>query len=102
MWYSTGTVAVTNNSKNVVGTGTSWFDSLQNGWGFIGPDGRIDEVESVNSATSLTLRTAYMGASAGTQTYSAFPTMSLAGERHRCGSRCVVSGGSGYWFISPG
>lgn len=80
MWYSTGTVAVTNNSKNVVGTGTSWFDSLQNGWGFIGPDGRIYEVESVNSATSLTLRTAYMGASAGTQTYSAFPTMSLAGE----------------------
>lgn len=76
-WVSQGTVSVTNGSPTVVGAGTNWFGALQNGWGFVGPDGRTYEVLTVNSATSLTLRTDYQGATASAQTYSAFPTSSL-------------------------
>lgn len=76
-WISTGTVNVTNGSTAVVGVGTSWFGSLQAGWGFIGPDGRVLEVATVNSATSVTLVTPYQGATASGQAYAFFPTMSL-------------------------
>ncbi|MFG6550288.1 pyocin knob domain-containing protein [Sulfitobacter sp. M21595] len=79
-WYSTGTVSVTNGSKNVSGVGTAWFGALQAGWGFVGPDGRTYEVLAVNGATSLTLKTNYQGATAGGQIYAAFPTVSLAGD----------------------
>lgn len=73
-WHSQGTVAVTNGSTAVVGTGTGWFGALQNGWGFVGPDGRIYEIETVTDATNLVLKTAYQGAGAGVQSYAAFPT----------------------------
>ncbi|KUP93872.1 hypothetical protein TRIHO_13640 [Tritonibacter horizontis] len=73
-WVSTGTVSVTNGSVAVTGSGTNWFGSLQNGWGFVGPDGRTYEILTVNSNTSITLKTAYQGATAGAQTYAAFPT----------------------------
>lgn len=76
-WVSQGTVSVTNGSPTVVGAGTNWFGALQNGWGFVGPDGRTYEVLTVNSATSLTLRTDYQGATAAEQIYGIFPTSSL-------------------------
>ncbi|WP_295453057.1 pyocin knob domain-containing protein [uncultured Pseudophaeobacter sp.] len=77
-WVKTGTVSVENGSAVVTGTGTSWFGSLQTGWGFVGPDGRTYEVFSVESATQITLASPYMGATAAGQTYAAFPTQSLA------------------------
>ena len=79
-WYSTGTIAVTNGSNVVTGTGTAWFSALQAGWGLIAPDGKIYEIATVDSATVLTLRTAYLGATASGQGYTTFPTMSLAGD----------------------
>ncbi len=79
-WVSQGTVSVTNGSAEVVGAGTNWFGALQNGWGFVGPDGRAYEVLTVNSATSLTLRSNYQGSTASAQTYSVFPTSSLESD----------------------
>ncbi|MCG7626061.1 hypothetical protein [Epibacterium sp. Ofav1-8] len=77
-WVSTGTVSVTNGSSTVTGTGTSWFGGLQNGWGFVGPDGRVYEILTVDDATALTLKTTYQGATAAGQIYAAFPTGSLS------------------------
>lgn len=76
-WYKTGTVSVTNGSQAVAGAGTAWFGALRAGWGFVGPDGRTYEIDTVSSATSLTLATAYQGATASAQNYSAFPTNAL-------------------------
>lgn len=77
MSYSAGTVQVTNGSKNVVGTGTSWFGNLQEGWQFVGPDGSVYGIETVQSASALTLLTSYKGATASAQEYHAFPTRAL-------------------------
>lgn len=79
-WYRTGTVAVTNGSRNVTGTGTAWVAGLQAGWGFVGPDGRSYEIEQVVSATAILLRTTYQGSTASGQAYSAFPTLSLKAD----------------------
>jgi len=79
-WVSTGTVSVTNGSSTVTGTGTSWFGALQNGWGFVGPDGRVYEILTVDNTTALTLKTTYQGATAAGQIYAAFPTGSLSAD----------------------
>lgn len=82
-WYRTGTVAVTNNSKAVTGSGTGWsaiatFSLV--GSGFRGPDGRIYEIEAVNGGTSLSLVEVYLGATASGQAYAIQPTLGLAGD----------------------
>lgn len=79
-WVKSGTVTVANGSATVTGAGTGWYGSLQNGWAFIGPDGRIYEILTVVSATQLTLATNYQGSSAGGQVYAAMPTASLAAD----------------------
>jgi len=79
-WVSSGTVSVTNGSTTVTGTGTSWYGGLQNGWGFVGPDGRVYEILTVDDATTLTLKTPYQGATASGQIYAAFPTGSLTAD----------------------
>lgn len=79
-WVKTGTVAVTNGSPVVTGTGTSWFGALQTGWGFVGPDQGIYEILTVDSATQITLATPYLGANASAQSYAAFPTNSLSAD----------------------
>lgn len=77
-WVSDGTADFTNNSKIVTGIGTSWFGQLQAGWGLVAPNGAVHELESVESATQLTLVRPYQGATAAAQNYQIFPTMSLA------------------------
>jgi hypothetical protein len=73
-WVSSGTVSVTNGSTTVTGTGTSWFGAMQNGWGFVGPDGRVYEILTVDSADTITLKTPYQGSTAAAQAYAVFPT----------------------------
>ena len=51
-WYRTGTVAVTNNSNVVTGTGTSWVDGASIGETFLGPDAQVYEITSIVSGTS--------------------------------------------------
>ena len=66
--YTTGTVAVTNNSTTVTGTDTSWTSSHV-GWIFkVGTE--YYEVSAVVSATELTLKNAYIGDTASGSSYS--------------------------------
>lgn len=73
-WVSSGTVTVTNGNATVTGAGTDWFGAMQNGWGFVGPDGRVYEILTVDSADTITLKTPYQGATAAGQAYAVFPT----------------------------
>ena len=79
-WYRTGTVDVTNGSATIVGTGTNWVDTIQAGWGFVGPDGRTYEVLDIVNDTEVTLAEIYAGGTLTGQSYKAFPTMSLTAD----------------------
>ncbi|MCF5226453.1 tail fiber domain-containing protein, partial [Pseudomonas syringae] len=57
-WSRNGTVAVTQNSTTVTGTGTT-FTSSRIGDGFNGPDGRRYEVFNIISETVLPIIPAY-------------------------------------------
>lgn len=72
-WYRTGTVSVTNGSTTVTGSGTLWVANAVAGYGINLPDGRLYEIASVNSNTSITLGTAYLGSTASGQAYSIAP-----------------------------
>lgn len=63
-WYKTGTVAVTNGSKTVNGTGTSFITiaGLSAGDAFTLDDSQFYEIEAVVSETELTLVKTYAGA----------------------------------------
>lgn len=76
-WYTTGTVDVTNGSATVTGTGTAWVSGIRAGWGWVGPDGKIYEIVSVASDTSMTIAPAYLGSTQTGQTYQVFPTQGL-------------------------
>ncbi len=78
--HDLGSVAVTNGSATVTGSGTNWFGALQVGWMFRGPDGLVYAIDSVVSDSELTLSAPYTGATASGQAYFCFPTMSLAGD----------------------
>lgn len=78
MWYMQGSVTVTNGQRLVTGAGTDFVSNVLAGQGFVGPDGRVNEVEQVVSATQLLLRTAYLSATAAGAPYAIFPTQSLA------------------------
>ena len=73
-WYNAGTVAVTNGSANVVGTGTQWIANAQVGDFLRAPDGLSYEILSVVSDTSLTIGPNYAGATASGQAYRIAPT----------------------------
>lgn len=72
-WYRTGTIAVTNGSATVTGTGTAFIANVSVGEGLIGPDGRTYEITAVSSDTSLTLGRTYLGSTASGQTYAIAP-----------------------------
>ena len=72
-WYSTGTVSVVLNSDTVTGSGTAFSANARAGDAFRGPDGRWYEIGNVTSATVLTIKPAYQGATANGQAYSITP-----------------------------
>jgi len=77
MWYTTGKISVTNKSANVTATGTQWSVSRHGvlpGMIFIGPDGKLYEIQRVNSDTSLTLSAPYSGPTAKDQSYAIITT----------------------------
>jgi hypothetical protein len=76
-WYDTGTVSVTNGSTAVVGSGTNFISGAQIGEAFYGPDGRLYEIQTIVSATSLTLADPYLGSTQSGQVYKIVPTQSL-------------------------
>jgi hypothetical protein len=70
LWIEAGTVAVTNGSAGVTGTGTTWdVNTVLPGYGFRGPDGQLYEILQVISATQLTLAQNYGGANNATGSY---------------------------------
>lgn len=73
LWYRAGTIAVTNGSKKVVGTGTTWKSGVSKpdkGHLVWGPDGKPYELDYVESDTALYLVTAYSGVTATGMAYS--------------------------------
>ncbi len=73
-WYRSGTIGVTNGQVAVVGAGTDWAAAkVQQGDSIYLPDGRPYEVQSVNSATSITLTTPYLGATGAGAAYFVVP-----------------------------
>lgn len=80
VWIKSGTVAVTNGSATVQGTGTGLYGKVAPGYAFVGPDGRIYEVLSVNLAEQITLASPYLGATASGAAYAIYPTLGLAAQ----------------------
>lgn len=79
-WYKTGTVALQHGSVAVIGTGTDFIANVTPGGIFIGPDGRIYEVDGIVSATQLNLVGAYGGVNAAGAGYAIAPTQSYIVE----------------------
>jgi collagen type VII alpha len=66
--YSTGTVALTNASATVPGTGVIWADVVEGD--YLLADGLIAVIDSVNAALNeITLKTAWAGSTNATATY---------------------------------
>lgn len=88
IWYRTGTVALTNGSKRVTGTGTTWLAQAVGpvmGNTFWGPDNKPYEVERVISNTELDLVEPYAGTTIASTPYKInttekFSVASLAGQ----------------------
>lgn len=72
-WYSAGTVAVTNNSPTVTGSGTSFSANARVGDAFRGPDGFWYEVTNVASATVISIKPNYQSASNAAGSYAVAP-----------------------------
>ena len=72
-WYRAGTVALTNGSSTVTGSGTAFIANAGIGEGLIAPDGRTYEITNIASDTSLTISPAYLGSTASGQAYAVAP-----------------------------
>ncbi|WP_312903865.1 hypothetical protein [Stutzerimonas nitrititolerans] len=79
-WYSQGQVAVTANSATVTGTGTAFSANARVGDAFRGPDGRWYEITNIASATVLSIRPNYQGATASGQAYTIAPMQGYVKE----------------------
>jgi hypothetical protein len=75
-FYRTGTIALTNGSAVVTGTGTDFISGAAIGECVQAPDGTLYEILSIQSATGLTLGSVYLGATASGQSYAIVPTQS--------------------------
>ena len=78
--YSTGTVAITQGSTSVVGTDSLWntaglygTNNLEVGWKFkVSGNETVYRVATITNDTTLTLDTAYVGATVTAASYNAF------------------------------
>lgn len=73
VWYSTGSIAVTNGSRNVVGTGTKFLANVLISYAIV-IDGQIYAVEAVADDTHLTLSRNFTAATQSGVSYQCFPT----------------------------
>lgn len=78
-WYRTGTVTLTNGSPNVVGAGTDWLAAkTEAGDAITLADGRDYEIQAVGGDKSMTLTSAYLGASVVGAAYQIKPIATAA------------------------
>lgn len=75
--YNTGTVALTNGSRTMTGTGTSWLTGADAGM-FLGGTGADGLVDRVASNTSIVLRDPYAGSTASGIPYTLSPVKTLS------------------------
>lgn len=77
--YETGTITVTQNSRTITGSGTTWLDSFKLGYVFI--NGKTYKIDSIVSTTSLKLVAPYDEETLAGQEYKIiFPDMMLNHE----------------------
>lgn len=76
--HNTGTVAVTNGSPNVTGSGTTWTKYAYPGLLFVSTDGTRYTISSVTDDTHLVLTANYGGSTLSAQSYS------LRQKRYTC------------------
>lgn len=72
-WHSKGSVSVTLNSEAVLGNATDFIANVRTGDAFRGPDGRWYEITNVTSATVISIKPNYQGATASGQVYAVVP-----------------------------
>jgi hypothetical protein len=107
--YSAGTVAVTNGSKTVTGSGTTWTTNIDAGGLFrVGGAGRYYVVASVESNTQLTLRDDFEGSTGSGLAY-AVSNIASAAAPYRVSDLYAVAAdrlfsleGSRAYFTPPG
>ncbi|EGH74487.1 tail fiber domain-containing protein [Pseudomonas syringae] len=107
-WSRNGTVAVTQNSTTVTGTGTT-FTASRIGDGFNGPDGRRYEVFNIISETVLAIIPAYTGATVSGAAYSIEPvqgypkalTDAFNAVNQRWGNTLAALGSTGNYDMLP-
>ncbi|WP_080492124.1 tail fiber domain-containing protein [Burkholderia ubonensis] len=76
-WYTTGTVAMTNGSADVIATGAQFITNTKPGDIFVVlTDGMIYEIDEIVSATQLKLKRAYAGSTGDGLQYEVVPTAS--------------------------
>lgn len=75
-WYRSGSITVTNGSVTVSGAGTAWISNAAIGEALYAPDGRLYEIVNIASDTTITLQSAYLGATASAQAYVIVPSQS--------------------------
>ena len=75
-WYKTGTISVTNGSQTVTGSGTNFIEGANAGEA-VQVDDVLHEILSIESATSLTLATNYIGSTQSGEAYAIVPTQGL-------------------------
>lgn len=80
--YTTGTIAVTNNSATVTGSGTSWatLTNAETGEYIQLPDGKWYRITAIASNTSLTIEVSYKGGTVSGQTYTISPWGEIQGD----------------------
>ena len=76
-WYATGTISVTNGSTSVTGSGTQFITGAQVGEGLLVAGG-LYEIQSIISATELTLGKPYLASTQNGVEFEVVPTQSLA------------------------
>jgi hypothetical protein len=105
--YSTGTVATTQSSTTVTGTGTTWLANADAGMLFSVGNGRYYVVQSVSSDTVLVLAEPFLEATASGQAYGLRPvgTTDTANGRYRTAehyavvaSRLLIGEGRNVWM----
>lgn len=70
--YTTGTVSVTNGSRTVTGTGTTWTEDFNGRFFFIEGDDEHYQIISRNSNTQIQLSTNYVGTTNATANYTIY------------------------------
>lgn len=108
-WSRGGTVAVTQNSTTVTGTGTGFVANGRVGDAFLGPDGRWYEVTNIASDTALSILPAYLGATVNGGVYALAPMQGYVKQSadalralvNQFGAKLAALGTTGNYDILP-